>query len=148
MEEGGFVEDTLCHGVDFFFDESYSDTDKIEAIGSRLSAEPIRLYFETDAKEPNLDSQIRKDLADIIFYLDNVPDSRIEVSGHTDNVGKGNERLSRKRAEYTAEYLANRGGINLERMDTEGYADDQPIADNGSEEGRALNRRVEVRLRN
>ena len=146
VEGEGFMADTLCHGADFYFGEAGSDDDRIGSISERLTVEPVRLYFETDAKEPNLDSQIRSDLADIIFYLDNVPGSKIEVSGHTDNIGKGNERLSRKRAEYTAQYLAERGGISLERMETAGYADDRPIADNGTEDGRAQNRRVEVVL--
>lgn len=148
VEGEGFMADTLCHGAEFRFGEAGGDDDRIGAIGDRLSAEPVRLYFDTDAKEPNLDAQNRQDLADIIFYLDKVSSSRIEVSGHTDNIGKGNERLSRKRAEYTAEYLASKGGISAARMDSKGYGDSRPIADNGSEDGRSQNRRVEVILLN
>ncbi len=148
VEGEGFMADTLCHGAEFRFDAAGGDDDRIGAIGDRLSAEPVRLYFDTDAKEPNLDAQNRQDLADIIFYLDKVSTSRIEVSGHTDNIGKGNERLSRKRAEYTAEYLASKGGISADRMDSKGYGDSRPIAENSSEEGRAQNRRVEVILLN
>ena len=148
VEGEGFMADTLCHGAEFRFGDAGGNDDRIGMIGDRLSAEPVRLYFDTDAKEPNLDDQNRKDLADIMFYLDNVSTSRIEVSGHTDNVGKGNERLSRKRAEYTADYLADKGGISRDRMDAKGYGESRPIADNSDEDGRAQNRRVEVILLN
>ena len=153
VEEGrGFHSDTLCHGVEFRFDDEIGDAgndeERIGAIGDRLHAEPVRLYFETDAKEPNLTDQNKRDLQDIVFYLEQVPDSRVEVSGHTDNGGSGNERLSRKRAERTAAFLAANWGIGEDRMDAKGYADAMPIADNGSSDGRAQNRRVEVKLMN
>lgn len=144
----GFSSDTLCHGAEFSFSAAGggNDEERIGSIGERLKAEPIRLYFETDAKEPKLSAQNKRDLQDIVFYLENVPSSTVEVSGHTDNVGSGNERLSRRRAEKTADYLAANWGIDSDRMNSKGYADSMPIADNGSSDGRAQNRRVEVRL--
>lgn len=145
----GFMADTLCHGAEFIFgDGEANGDDRIGSISERLKAEPVRLYFETDAKEPKLTDQNKRDLQDIVFYLKQVPDSKVEVSGHTDNIGSGNDRLSRKRAERTAEYLASNWNIDSERMDSKGYGDSMPIKDNGSSDGRAQNRRVEVRLMN
>jgi len=72
------------------------------------------------------------------------------VEGHTDARGPAdyNLRLSRRRAEAVRRYLIRRHGIAPERLQTSGYGETRPIADNADEAGRALNRRVEfVRVR-
>jgi len=75
------------------------------------------------------------------------PEFRIEVAGHTDDVGdaEANEGLSERRAE-TVHALLIRYGVNESRLTFTGYGESQPIADNSSAEGRAVNRRVELRL--
>ena len=75
------------------------------------------------------------------------PDVRVEVAGHTDITGRHsyNMRLSQQRAQAVKAYLARRG-VEPSRMVAVGYGPDQPIADNGTPEGRAQNRRVELRL--
>lgn len=72
---------------------------------------------------------------------------KIEVSGHTDNTGSAslNKRLSKSRALSVKRYLEGQG-IAPERIDYEGYGFDQPIAPNTTAEGRALNRRVEIKV--
>jgi OOP family OmpA-OmpF porin len=74
------------------------------------------------------------------------PDMRLEVQGHTDNVGKAkyNKTLSEKRAQAVMDYLISKG-ISKNRMVAKGYGMDVPAADNGTEEGRAANRRVELK---
>lgn len=67
----------------------------------------------------------------------------VEIQGHTDNVGgeSYNEKLGAQRAAAVKEYLAKQG-IPLFRMETISYGEAAPVADNGSREGRAQNRRV------
>lgn len=88
-------------------------------------------------------------LNDVAQSLKNYPDVRIEVAGHTDATGslRTNQRLSQARAEAVMAYLA-RQGIDPTRMEARGYGPDQPIATNGTREGRAQNRRVELRRLN
>ena len=73
------------------------------------------------------------------------PQSRIEIAGHTDNVGnpKRNKALSQERADACREYLmAN--GIDGTRIKAVGYGDERPIAPNDTEDGRQQNRRIEA----
>lgn len=74
------------------------------------------------------------------------PEVRIEIGGHTDNVGSAdaNRRLSQRRAEVVRLYLAQRG-VALDRMTAKGYGPDQPVASNRKAKGRAQNRRAELR---
>jgi OOP family OmpA-OmpF porin len=74
------------------------------------------------------------------------PDINFEVSGYTDNVGsaQSNVRLSQARAESVKAYLVSRG-VAASRISTKGYGEESPIADNNTFDGRAQNRRVEIR---
>lgn len=71
----------------------------------------------------------------------------IEISGHTDNKGtpEYNKKLSRERAEAVKKFLVNKG-ITESRIKTQGLGAEKPVAENETEEGRALNRRVEFRI--
>ncbi|MDO5611110.1 MAG: OmpA family protein [Pseudomonadota bacterium] len=71
----------------------------------------------------------------------------VEVSGHTDNVGSlsANQTVSDRRAQSVGNYLIGQGVIR-ERVEMRGYNFQHPVADNSTEHGRALNRRVEIRL--
>ena len=76
------------------------------------------------------------------------PEINVELEGHTDNIGTAayNLGLSERRAIAVKEYLVGRG-IAANRMVPVGYGLTQPIADNGSEDGREENRRVELTVR-
>ena len=71
----------------------------------------------------------------------------IEVQGHTDNTGKPelNKTLSDKRAHAVMDYMINKG-VEAHRLSAVGYGQDQPIADNKTQEGRQKNRRVEFKI--
>ncbi len=71
----------------------------------------------------------------------------VEVSGHTDNVGSAavNQRISEERAQNVATYLIGQG-LQRERFEVAGFGYRYPVADNSTEQGRALNRRVEIRI--
>ena len=70
---------------------------------------------------------------------------KVEVAGHTDSKASDayNMKLSERRANAVRDYLISKG-IEADRLTAKGYGESQPIADNGTEEGRAKNRRVEL----
>jgi outer membrane protein OmpA-like peptidoglycan-associated protein len=70
---------------------------------------------------------------------------KLEVQGHTDNVGNDayNQTLSEARAKAVATWLTQHG-VAADRLTAKGYGKTKPVADNGSDEGRAKNRRVEI----
>lgn len=75
------------------------------------------------------------------------PGLKIEISGHTDNVGSDNfnQQLSEKRAKSVVDYLISQG-IDASRLKYTGYGESQPIADNSTKEGRQKNRRTEFEI--
>lgn len=85
-------------------------------------------------------------LDNVVTVLKENPDWNIEVQGHTDNVGKydSNKALSDKRAIAVKKYLESKGVSN--KMASNGYGSDKPIADNKTPQGRAKNRRVEFNV--
>ena len=72
------------------------------------------------------------------------PDTRVEVAAHTDSAGSSarNRDLTQSRAEAIVDYLVD-AGVKRERLTAIGYGESKPVADNGSAEGKAANRRVE-----
>ena len=102
------------------------------------------IYFDTDKAE--IKTQSDAVLQEIAKLLQSQPQLRLSIQGHTDNVGDPayNLRLSKQRADAVAEYLEKNYSINRSRLTTGGFGDKQPVADNNSQNGRALNRRVEL----
>lgn len=86
-------------------------------------------------------------LSDAAQTLKNNPDINVEVAGHTDSTGAAsyNQSLSQRRAEAVSQFLVDRG-VAASRMSTRGYGEAEPIADNSTKEGRAMNRRVELKV--
>ncbi len=86
-------------------------------------------------------------LDELVAYLKRKEDDRIEIGGHTDNVGNAasNLKLSLDRANAVRDYLMSKG-IDGARLTAKGYGMTQPIADNKTEDGRAENRRTEVTI--
>ena len=101
------------------------------------------VQFDTGKATLTSGSSARLDT--IVEYLTHKPSARIEISGHTDNVGKAkdNQRLSQQRAEAVRDYLVAKG-IDASRIQTVGHGDGQPIASNDTAEGRQQNRRIEA----
>lgn len=91
--------------------------------------------------------QMRAVLDDVAQSMITYPNSLIDVMGHTDSTGSDqyNLDLSRRRAEAVANYLVSRG-VSRARIETIGYGEQYPIANNSTPEGRAQNRRVEIRI--
>jgi outer membrane protein OmpA-like peptidoglycan-associated protein len=91
--------------------------------------------------------QMRTVLDDVAQSMITYPNSLIDVMGHTDSTGSEqyNLDLSRRRAESVAGYLVSRG-VSRARIETIGYGEQYPVSDNSTPEGRAGNRRVEIRI--
>lgn len=94
-----------------------------------------------------LTSNAVKELNDIVDYMKQYPEIKLEINGHTDNVGKAafNQTLSEKRAASVVSALTKKG-IDASRLTSNGYGLDQPIADNSTAAGRTKNRRVEFKF--
>lgn len=86
-------------------------------------------------------------LDDLVDYLNRKPNERIEIGGHTDNVGSDEKNLvlSLERAKTIVEYLISKG-IDNNRLVAKGYGAEEPIEENITEEGRQKNRRTEVKI--
>jgi len=144
-----FSNDTLTHGINLSFGALANSSTRINDIKTRLLGNPVTLYFASGQDNINLSAQQRQDFADLIYYLDNVNTSSLDISGHTDNQGnlQSNINLSVQRADFVQNYLANRGGIPTNKMATQGMGPNQPVDTNATPQGRAKNRRVEVLLK-
>lgn len=88
-------------------------------------------------------------LDDAAATLKKHSDLKVEVAGHTDSTGDAgyNQQLSQRRAESVMRFLVSKG-VDAGRLNAKGYGESSPIADNGTREGRAKNRRVELRVLN
>ena len=97
----------------------------------------------------DIQPQFLDTLADVSRTLNNYPQNLVDVVGHADSTGRAeyNQQLSERRALAVADFLTGRGGVLRDRLYVEGRGSTQPIADNGTEQGRAQNRRVEIVLR-
>jgi len=69
----------------------------------------------------------------------------VQISGHTDNSGAADYKLSEKRALSVYNYLV-KSGIDKKRLSTKGFGPDKPVASNETDEGRQQNRRIEFRI--
>ncbi len=110
---------------------------------SGYSIDLPRIYFAFNQSEllPSSFSSLEL-LAEI---LNEKPDMQIEIRGHTDNIGSNryNKKLSLDRAESVYQFLIE-AGIDKSRLDYKGLGNESPVADNNTEFGRQLNRRVEI----
>ena len=127
---------------------------EVDAEGCQVLFEPARktlilegVNFETGKSTLTPESEtILNGVAESLVANDSI---RVEVVGHTDNTGglALNRRLSQARAEAVRQYLASRG-VAEDRLRARGMGPDQPVASNRTAEGRAQNRRVELRRLN
>ena len=136
-----FANDALNFGAQRFAQRNYT-LKKMKA-GAKITLDNI-LFQTGSAKLKKSSYEPLDKFADL---LKKNPEVRIEVSGHTDNVGKAavNKRLSKARAKSVRDYLAGQG-VAEDRIDYEGYGMEQPVESNKTKAGREKNRRVEVKV--
>jgi OmpA-OmpF porin, OOP family len=116
---------------------------QIDAQGCPIKLEIKGVTFRYDSAE--LTPEAMAILDGVAESLINFPQKNdIEVAGHTSSEGtnRHNLRLSQRRSQSVADYLSQKGVTN--RLTARGYGEDQPVADNSTEEGRMQNRRVEL----
>ena len=121
--------------------QAQAELDNIKQMIARKDISPIT--FKTGSADllavsnPTLDK--------VAQIIKKYPDLKVRVEGHTDNVGgdEYNQRLSQKRADAVKDYLVNQGGVSGTQVTSVGMGKGGPVADNGTSEGRAQNRRVE-----
>ncbi|HEY8404862.1 MAG TPA: OmpA family protein [Flavobacteriales bacterium] len=103
------------------------------------------VFFETNKWDlkPESKAELNK-LADLLKAN---PTKKVEISGHTDNVGNdaANQTLSENRAASVVEYLISQG-VSAAQLTAKGYGETKPVASNDTEEGRAKNRRTEFKI--
>jgi outer membrane protein OmpA-like peptidoglycan-associated protein len=101
--------------------------------------------IEFDTGKATIKPQSEKVLGDVLSLLQAQPDWKMKIEGHTDSTGTkaGNQILSQQRAAAVVAWLV-KNGIAPNRLTAAGLGDSKPIADNGTEKGRARNRRVEL----
>lgn len=106
---------------------------------------PSSVTFGFDSSE--LTMSARSALNNVAQILQQYPDTRVNIAGHTDSTGNAsyNQTLSERRAESVGNYLAQ-SGVSWSRLNMSGYGQSQPVASNATEQGRAQNRRVEITL--
>lgn len=125
---------------------------QIEALQAEVTDRGLVLtlgdvLFATGSAE--LQGNANRNLDKLVAFLNQYPERRVQIEGHTDNVGSAeyNQGLSLRRAEAVSAYLRQQG-IDSQRLSSSGIGMAQPIANNDNEMGRQQNRRVEIIIEN
>jgi K(+)-stimulated pyrophosphate-energized sodium pump len=146
---GRYVPRTLVNGASIVVPERGVETRLLAFITSSQSPDKTswfdfdRLLFDTGAAslQPQSDDQLRAVAAILKAY----PNAQAKIGGYTDNVGTpaDNRRLSEERAVNVRSQLIGMG-VEPYRLEAEGYGEAHPVADNATEAGRAMNRRISL----
>ena len=118
-----------------------------EEIVKRVNTNAKNIFFQTNSAK--LLPKSFKALNDVVAILKEDANLKLDIEGHTDITGgdKINIPLSKNRAKSVYDYITTTGGISASRLSSEGYGSSKPIADNKTTKGKALNRRVEMKLK-
>jgi outer membrane protein OmpA-like peptidoglycan-associated protein len=134
-----------------YMDKQEAELKKVKGANVQREGDKLIVRFNSailfDTGKSKLKAASEKDLSDFAGVLKQYPETNIVVEGHTDNVGKKtkNKKLSETRAGSVIGYLDSQGVVRA-RMTGVGYADDRPVGDNKTDEGRQANRRVEIQI--
>jgi outer membrane protein OmpA-like peptidoglycan-associated protein len=122
--------------------DAYQQDVMLQPIRAGKSVILENIFFETGSFQ--LSASSLYELNRLVELLNKNPNLKLEVSGHTDNVGdaKANLALSENRAKSVVTYLESKG-VARERLKSTGYGNTKPIAPNDTESGRKKNRRTE-----
>ncbi|MCR4736701.1 MAG: OmpA family protein, partial [Bacteroidales bacterium] len=114
---------------------------EVKAIETGKVCDLRDIYYETNSA--TLTAESKMIIALFIEFLKDNPTVKVEIQGHTDNIGAddANQKLSELRAHSVYEYVISKG-IPANRLRYKGYGESQPIADNNTATGRAKNRRT------
>ena len=112
-------------------------------VGSNIALRNV--FFNSGKWDVKDDSYA--ELARLVLLLNDVPSLKIEISGHTDNIGAEsfNKLLSQRRADAVVNYMVEKG-VDINRLSAKGYGQSKPVDSNDNSEGRASNRRTEFEI--
>jgi len=124
-------------------DSTYTADIPLQPIEANAHIILKNVFFDT--KKTDLKTESITELDNVVRLMNENPNMKILISGFTDNVGKpaDNLILSKGRAVTVVNYLIHKG-INNTRLSFKGLGEHNPISDNSTEQGRALNRRTEL----
>ena len=129
-----------------------SELAAVEAANIQRTADVLAITFKSDylfaIGSANLNAGAYDEISRVSRVLNQYPDTSIQVAGHTDSTGseQTNKTLSVNRAENIENALVGQG-VHPNRISTIGFGETAPIADNGTEAGRQLNRRVVITIK-
>jgi OOP family OmpA-OmpF porin len=113
-------------------------------------AEVVRVELDVkfDFDKAQVKEESYGDIKSLADFMTQYPQTNTTVEGHTDSVGPDayNQSLSEKRADAVRDVLVNQYGVEGQRVNSAGYGETRPVADNATESGRAINRRVEAQV--
>jgi len=126
-------------------DSTYEKNIPLQPIEANASIVLNNIFFDVNKYDLKPESQVELDK--VVQLMKDNPTIKIEISGHTDNVGKpaDNLKLSNTRARAVINYLIEKG-MSGQRLVAAGFGETKPVADNKAEEGRAKNRRTELKI--
>lgn len=126
-------------------DSTYKKDIALQPIELNANVILKNIFFAVNKFELKAESQVELDK--LVQLLNENPLLRIEIGGHTDNVGKPSDNLalSNERAKSVVNYLISKN-IDAKRLTAKGFGETKPVTDNNSEDGRALNRRTEMKV--
>ena len=110
--------------------------------------EGVNVYFANGGSEPNISDNDKAAIEELCIFLRDNKDYKVVVIGHTDNYGDPERNLKyygMKRAEVMRDYMV-RQGAPVEQIKCESKGQNEPVADNATSKGRALNRRANIRF--
>lgn len=114
------------------------------------AGDPVRVELDVkfDFDKAVVREESRADIKALADFMTQYPQTTTTVEGHTDSVGSDayNQKLSERRADAVRSELVQRYGVSAERVSAVGYGESRPVADNGTDAGRAVNRRVEAEV--
>ena len=142
-------------GYLFYSDNFFIEKDSKDSVFNKdISLQPIEVNASVilkniffDVNKFDLKPESEAELEKLVQLLTDNPQLKIQITGHTDNTGNENDNLilSENRAKAVVQYLVSHQ-IDPGRLSSKGYGASQPVADNNIEEGRALNRRTEMKV--
>ncbi|MEP7279822.1 MAG: OmpA family protein [Bacteroidota bacterium] len=126
-------------------DSTYNIDIPLQPLEANASIILKNIFFDINKYELKPASQVELD--NLVKLMKDNPTLKIQINGHTDNIGKATDNitLSNNRAKAVVDYISSKG-IDPKRMSYQGFGDKLPLADNKTEEGRARNRRTELKV--
>ncbi|MBD8473496.1 OmpA family protein [Pseudomonas sp. CFBP 8770] len=140
--------DGVCDNVDKCPDTPANVT--VDADGCPAVAETVRVELDVkfDFDKSVVKTNSYGDIKNLADFMKQYPQTTTTVEGHTDSVGPDayNQKLSERRAAAVKQVLTGQYGVESNRVQSVGYGETRPVADNATDAGRAVNRRVEAEV--